>query len=228
MKPARHTRRVPPSRDQDVTAFTAILARLLDRLPGASAAALVDQEGEAVDYAGFLKPFDMKLVAAHFRVVIDELRERPALRSATYLLLRTKRSSYQVHVLPEGYALVVVLARAAGFSPWRRAISACSLELAREAAWPHRGLLGVHRWYAARVAIDERRRPAALLLGSRPYAIEVLGAVATPSPSRERGWRIRVESGVETTLVREAGGAWYVDDPAALEPPLARAPTKSR
>ena len=39
-------------RDQVPSTFTAILERLVAAIPGAHAAALVDYEGETVDYAG--------------------------------------------------------------------------------------------------------------------------------------------------------------------------------
>jgi hypothetical protein len=37
--------------------------------------------------------------------------------------------------------------------------------------------------------------------------VEVLGALVT-----ERGFRVRLDTGVELTIVREAGGFWYADD----------------
>jgi hypothetical protein len=43
--------------------------------------------------------------------------------------------------------------------------------------------------------------------------LEILGSLAGGLAKRERGWRVRVDSGVEATLVREPGGAWYADEP---------------
>ena len=54
----------PTARDQAETAFTAILASLVERVPGAHAAALVDAEGETVDYAGDGEPFFLRVAAA--------------------------------------------------------------------------------------------------------------------------------------------------------------------
>jgi hypothetical protein len=149
-------------------------------------------------------------------VVIDELRLRAPLEQTTLLTLRAAHASYQVHVLPEGYALVLILSRAAGFGGWRRAVTACCIALAEEASWSWNGRVPSPRWYVARVSTDARRRPATLLSGGSMRALEVLGAVASGMAPRERGWRVRLETGVEATLVREPGGGWYVDDPGAL------------
>jgi hypothetical protein len=213
---SRPGRRRPFPRDQDETAFSQILAELVSATPGAKAAALVDMEGEAVDYWGYLPPFDVKVAAAHWRVVIDELRARPGLSQATQLTVRAARGSFQVHVLPEGYALVLMLARAAGFVGGSRAVAACSLALAREASWSWKGLRRPHDWHRAAVAIDESGRPLSIGLGPRSTPLEILGAVASGLQPRERAWRVRLASGLEATLVRERGNRWYVDDSQAV------------
>ncbi len=206
---------LPPARDQHDTAFTRILSDLVARVPGARAAALVDVEGETVDYWGLLSPFDVKVAAAHWRVVVDEMRQRGPLARSTFVAVRAARASYQVHLLPEGYALVIVLSRAAGFGGWRRAVTACSLALAHEASWSADAIPSP-KWYWARVMTDDKRRPIAL--GSPPNvrAIDVLGAVVSGLERRERGWRVRVGGRIDVTLVREAGGNWYLDESAAL------------
>ncbi len=176
---------------------------------------MVDVEGETVDYWGLLPPFDVKVAAAHWRVVVDEMRQRRPLAGSRFVAVRAARASYQVHLLPEGYALVIILTRAAGFGGWRRAVAACTLALAHEASWSVRDILSP-KWYWARVVTDDNRRPVAL--GSPPdvRAIDVLGAVVGGLERGERGWRVRVESRIDVTLVREAGGNWYVDESAAL------------
>jgi hypothetical protein len=69
------------------------------------------------------------------------------------------------------------------------------------------------------VFCDERDRPAALEIGDRARSVEVLGTVVGLA-SRERGWRVRLDTGVEVTLVREPGGFWYADEaPEARERP---------
>jgi hypothetical protein len=70
------------------------------------------------------------------------------------------------------------------------------------------------------VHCDRAKRPARIVLqGSRTaLPLEVLGSVMGLA-TRERGFRVRLDSGIELTLVREAGGFWYADDtfsPSAL------------
>ena len=61
-----------PPRDQRESAFTAILTDLVERVPGARCAALVDRDGETVDYGGRGSPYEMRVAAAHLRIVFDE------------------------------------------------------------------------------------------------------------------------------------------------------------
>jgi len=218
----RTRRRAAIARDQHESAFASILAGLVERVPGALAAAFVDRQGETVDYSGRLDPFAMRLAAAHWRIVLDELNSQRSFRSVRWLALRAGRASYLVHDLPEGYALIVVLARAAGFFGWRRAVAACAHALGDEAGWT---LTGV-RWFPVQVIPDERRRPRFLgpaVASARPRPIEILGTVAGGLARRERGWRVRFDTGVEATLVREPGGVWYSD-----EPPESRRPDPQR
>lgn len=197
------------ARDQHESAFAAILSSLVARVPGARGAALVDSEGETVDYAGRAKPFDMRLAAAHFRIVLDEARMRPGLSDVRSLAVRAARASYLVQVLPDGYALVVVMMRSAGFSGWHRAVASCAHALGEEAGWSDATELPP-KWFPVTVLRDERRRPAAVRADGRLHPLEILGTLQ--AGSRERAWRIRFESGLEATLVREPGGACYLDE----------------
>jgi hypothetical protein len=208
----RTGRRAAVARDQHESAFASILAGLVRRVPGARAAALVDRQGETVDYSGGLDPFSMRLAAAHWRIVLDEVNSQPTFRPVRWLALRAGRASYLVHELPEEYALIVVLARAAGFFGWRRAVAACAHALGHEAGWSFSGV----PWFPVQVTADERRRPCSLRPvgpSARPRPIEILGAVHGGLARRERGWRVRFDTGVEATLVREPGGVWYSDEP---------------
>jgi len=200
---------VPVPRDQRESAFTSILAGLVEGVPGARAAALVDRDGETVDYSGEMDSYEVRLAAAHWRLVLDELARRDALGSVRWIALRCGRASYLVHELPEEYALVLVLARAAGFFGWPRAVAACARALGDEAGWTWVGA----RWFPAEVTVDERGRPSSVRVGGRACPVEVLGTMAGGLGRSERGWRVRVETRVEATLVREPGGAWYSDEP---------------
>jgi hypothetical protein len=117
--------------------------------------------------------------------------------------------------LPDGYALVVSLAPRAGFSGWQRAVAACLRDLEREADWPVAPVRSP--WHGVEVATDGAHRPVAVRVGTRARPVEVLGAVASGVGRRERGWRVRLQDGLEITLVREPGGAWYADEAPSEE-----------
>ncbi len=63
-------------RDQDESAFTPILRRLLYRATGMLAVCFVDDEGECIDYCAALSVFDVKVTGAHLCVVVNELTRR--------------------------------------------------------------------------------------------------------------------------------------------------------
>ncbi|MGO9835075.1 MAG: hypothetical protein ACLP1X_12745 [Polyangiaceae bacterium] len=198
------------SRDQGESAFSPILIDLVARMPGARAAALVDVEGETVDYAGTSPPYEVRLAAAHWRIVLQRIHEQATLSGTRTLAVRAARKSFVLYALPQRYALVLVLSCGAGLASWRRALPACARRLAVEAGWPQPDWAS---WYPVEVACDERRRPSSLQIGGRSVsAIEILGALAGGLSRDERGWRVRCDR-EEVTLVREAGGFWYSDEP---------------
>jgi predicted regulator of Ras-like GTPase activity (Roadblock/LC7/MglB family) len=198
-------------RDQHESAFAAILGDLVIRVPGARAAALVDRDGETVDYAGSRNPYDLKVAAAHLRIVLDQtLAQRSiaqALGEARRVLVRASRASFVVQRLPESYALVLCLARGAGFRGLTRALPVCVHRLANEAGWPP----APSSWHTAEVVIDARNTPRALRFSDREDPLEILGRFRTVLPEHERAWRVRTFSGIEFTLVRESCGFWYMD-----------------
>jgi hypothetical protein len=203
--------RAPTQRDQHESAFTTILHDLVLRVPGARAAALVDRDGETVDYWGRAVPYDLKLAAAHWRIVLNDIREQQAMGKVAFVVIRAARKSFFVQALPDDYALVVVLGRAAGFAGWHRAVPACARALAAEAGWAWTGPKPT-RWHPVRVASDAQRKPAAMLTGEGLRPLTILGTVVSGVANREKGWRVRLNTGLEVTLVREPGGSWYADD----------------
>ncbi len=225
-------RRLRPARDQGESAFTAILRALVARVPGARAAALVDFLGETVDYSGRAIPFDVRVAAAHWRIVLDEAEGQSSFQGLKWIVARAARRSYVVYGLPERYALVLVLARAAGFAGWHRAVAVCARALGQEAAWRDQADAPA-QWFHVEVASDAHHRPSSVRLSGADRPVEILGTIvhqermapwAEPGDSagRERGWRVRFETGAEATLVREPGGTWYADaavDGIALDRP---------
>lgn len=197
-------------RDQDESVFATILSDLVGRVPGARSAALVDSAGETVDYAGRGAPYDVRVAAAHWRIVLDEARAQPSLRAILFFVVRSARGSAVVHALPEGYAIVLLLARGAGFSGFSRAVLVCARRLGREAGWveEHRAA-----WHPVDALRDRRGSPRAVRIEGRDRPLEILGSFTGGLTGRERGWRVRLDTGFEVTLVREPGGFWYADDP---------------
>jgi hypothetical protein len=206
-------RRRVAHRDQDRTPFAAILEQLVTGCTGALGAALVDAEGEAVDYAGVLDAFDVKVAAAHLRILLHEAAQSPAFGERTReIIARAATRTLFIRALADGYALVLVLGRGA-FAPSRRAVVGAERALAREAGWdapPDRDA----KWYPVEVETSprDRRRPSRMRAGAEWQAIEVMGSLVGLR-GRERGFRVRLRSGAEMTLVREPFGRWYADEP---------------
>lgn len=201
-----------PVRDMPASAFAPILARLLARLPGGLAAAVVDFEGETVDYWGDLEPFDIRLAAAQWLVELDRWRSKWP--DIAFMAVAARRRGFLVARLPEQYALVVVLSRHHGTTFPRRAIGACETELCREAGWP----LPLQPCLAVDVRAL-RGRPSAVRFEGVDFQVEVIGSDA--ASARDRAFRVRMaagqaHAGMELTLVREAGGYWYTEGPVLV------------
>lgn len=195
----------------DATPFARILHELIARLPGAYACALVDLGGETVDYAGVVDPFDVKVAAAHMRIILNDVEEYGAIGQPRWIVLRGQKRSFVARRLPDGYALVVMLRRRAGFTASARAYAACERALAVEAGWAPLGQGPA--WYGVEVEVDRRGRPTRVIAGreGRAVSVEVFGAIMG-LPRAERGFRARTATGGELTLVREPGNTWYADE----------------
>ena len=209
-------------RDQRESAFTAILGAFVRRTPGARAAALVDLDGETVDYAGRADPYALKVAAAHWRILLAQARAQPALARTEWISVRAAAQSFLVRGLPDGYAMLVVLDRTLGLpAVLRRAFDACAGELGREAGWPkanaNTNANVTVSWFALDV-LSEKNRPVAIQRGADVDPVEVIGVLSQGLGPLEQGWRVRTASGVEVTLVREPGGFWYADELAAATP----------
>ncbi len=204
-------------RDQEESAFGAILGDLVKRVPGAFAAVLVDGEGECVDYtiapnrsrSPAIDPYDVKIAGAHWTIVLAEIAQRPAIAAPSTIICRGEKRSFIVRRLPDDYAVVVLLKRRAGFLAVSRALDACERSLAQEAGWDLPKGRGI--WIGVDVETDSRNRPIWLTMGALSCAVEVLGAL-TRLHRRERGFRVRLPSGGELNLVREVGNRWYADE----------------
>ena len=206
-------------RDQAVSAFSGTLMRLCDAT-AARGAALVDGGGETVDYAGSLDPFEIRVVAAEWRLLLGVLAEQPSLSGGTTeLFYRGTKRSFAVVSMQDGYALVVDLPRSS-FRPSPRAIAEAVRTLAVEAGLPNNPSAGGGRENWTRLDVRCAAhwwRPTAIWLSGGWQPIDVLGRFSESEPGRRSvGYRIRLPQGTELTLVREPMGIWYVDElPAA-------------
>lgn len=202
----------PSARDTDSTPFTPILEALISRVEGAYAAAIVDSLGETVDYAGRGDPFDLRIAAAHLQIVLAAVQRLGALGEPKWLVVRGAKKSIAATVLPEGYALCVLLRARGAFTVSTRALDVCLRALAQEAGWSVDGASTVKKrsWFEVAVRTDPRGRPTHL--GDARTPVEVLGTVMGLSV-RERGFRVRTAEGSELTLVREPKQRWYADGP---------------
>lgn len=209
--PSARARRVAPPRDQSTSTFTEILERLLAATPGAEAVALVDFEGETVDYAGRLATFDLKIAAAIWQIVLSETADTPAIGAIRQITLRARSRSYVVRRVQEKYAVLIVLHRRAAFAVSERALIEVQARLAIEAGWtaPSPELC----WYRVDVEPEprDRRRPSKMRVDGAWHPVDVMGSVRGLA-AREKGFRIRLPSGAEMMLVRERLGGWYADE----------------
>lgn len=206
----RGRRRGQRPRDQAPSSFTQILDNLLLAIPGALAAALVDFEGETIDFAGNLDPFDVKVAAAHWQLVLGEIAVTP-IGAPRQMTVRAHRKSYIVRQLQPGYAVVVVLHPRAAFAASDRALQEAEARLCAEAGWVAPRV--PTRWYCVDVETEtsDRGRPARLRGAGGWQPVEVMGSIVGLGP-REKGFRIRLPSGAEMLLVRERMGRWFADE----------------
>lgn len=207
-------RRTLVGRDQHVSAFGVVLMRLCDAV-GAVGAALVDAEGETVDYAGAIDPFEIKIVAAEFTVLMEVVQQSgvPLWDQSKELLLRAARKSFFLRRLGEGYAIVLQLLPHA-FHVSRRGLSEAVRDLCGEAGLelPEDFRTEPEQWARVEVRCPQgRRRPDAIWVDGGWCPLEVLGIYSEDLRENEVGYRARLATGAELTLVREPLGRWYAD-----------------
>lgn len=91
-------------------AFKKILNELLDRVPGGLGAIVVDWEGEAVDQAGVLDDYELKVIGAHKGLILHNLRQAVARAEGNALeeiAISTEQVTTLIMPINEEYFLVV-------------------------------------------------------------------------------------------------------------------------
>jgi hypothetical protein len=214
-------RRRGATRDQSDSPFSAILSRLCDDC-GALAAALVDGEGETVDYAGLLSPYEIKVAAAEWRIVLAVIKESrlPGFRNIAGITVRALGRTFVMEAMPDGYAIAVCLPQHA-FNVSRRALGQAVRELGHEAGLALPEARAQVNWARVRVRTPAgsrlHRRPDAIWLENAWSPITILGRYQARDLSHsELGYLARLASGAEVFLVREPLGVWFIDNPAVL------------
>jgi hypothetical protein len=219
-------RRTLRPRDQAVSSFSATLLRLCDAT-GAAGASLVDNLGETVDYAGYLEPYALKVMAAEWRIVLDYLRQRERFDFSDVgeFIVRARHKSFALVALSEGYALVLELPHRS-FSFSRRAVAEAVRELELEAGLPPSNAMGQREHWSkleVRTAPGDARRPEAVWFKGAWHPVTIVGRYAAPAarPSasaKSTAYRARLTTGQEFALVREPMGRWFADDLTGFEP----------
>lgn len=96
--------------------FHTILNDLVEKVPGALGAILADWEGEAVDQAGPLDTYELRVVGAHKGVILSNLRQVVSRLEGDRLqeiVITTEKNQTLVLPVTEDYFLVVFLGRLA-------------------------------------------------------------------------------------------------------------------
>jgi hypothetical protein len=193
------------------SAFEPLLRELCFRLPGSVGAVLIDDEGEAVDYTGSMAAYDIRVVGAHMRVLFDETRMVRTVDALRTLQIVGSRRVVVARAIHEDFAAVVVMRRrgcAHRNIATSRAFARFEWQVAREAGWSG---TAYESWHDVRVVTGIDGRPLRVRDSATQWKpVDVLGRLAR-TDTGERGYRVRLRTGEELTLVREPGGFWYAD-----------------
>ena len=213
------SRRMFGRRDQAPSSFAPTLGRLCTSA-GVVGAVLVDADGEAVDYAGRVDSFEIRVAAAEWRIILARLTrsQHGPWREIRQMMVRGVNKSFGAVLLPEGYALVFqLLPRCFRISP--RALSEAVREICENAGLAVPGA-ATAQW--RRVQVNEsaapQRRPTSVWVNRKWLPVEVLGRCVGPELlPNEIGYRVRLLGGEEITLVREPLAQWFADPGGALQ-----------
>jgi predicted regulator of Ras-like GTPase activity (Roadblock/LC7/MglB family) len=96
--------------------FKTLLTKLVEAVPGASGAILADWEGESVEQHSYGDPYDMKVTAAHWGILLTRLKgldEKYATGLVREAVISTDQQHAIVGALGAEYALVLTMNRSA-------------------------------------------------------------------------------------------------------------------
>ena len=92
--------------------FKSLLKQLLEDIPGALGAIIVDWEGEAVAQVSMINEYDIKILGAHSGIILTQLKEallRTDSGALDEVVIRTGRNKTLISPLTEDYLLILQL-----------------------------------------------------------------------------------------------------------------------
>lgn len=117
--------------------FKLVLEHLLQQVPGALGAIIVDWEGEAVDHAARMDSYELQVLGAHKGVILANLREavrRLGDEEIEEIVISTAVSQTLILPVTPEYALILTLARGEGLGRALFEGRRCAAELRRDIA----------------------------------------------------------------------------------------------
>ena len=99
------------SNERDATAFTPILRDVVERTPGVRAAVFAAGDGEEVEHYGELADNDVRVIAAHYGILLDGTRAaltRVGAGPPATLVFAHDRFAVVIRPVGEGYYLLLV------------------------------------------------------------------------------------------------------------------------
>ncbi|KIH77055.1 Predicted regulator of Ras-like GTPase activity, Roadblock/LC7/MglB family [Geoalkalibacter ferrihydriticus] len=91
-----------------------ILTNIVDQIPGALGAILVDWEGEAVEHVSHMDDFELKLLGAHHGIILENLRQvaqRLDKTDVEEIVVQARRLRVLISPVSPEYFLVLTLQR---------------------------------------------------------------------------------------------------------------------
>ena len=111
------------------TLFTEILERAVARVPGALGAIFADWDGEAVDLAGKADRQDLKLMGAHYGVILNNVQSLLRLfhfGEAVEIVLQHEKVDLCVRAVGDGYYVVMAVSSGGHLASALRETRACA------------------------------------------------------------------------------------------------------
>lgn len=208
-------------RDQVESAFTEILRRLRMKVPAVLAAVFVDTEGECIDYASKIDPYDAKVSAAHMLMMMDLVQgTRAKVGFGEPFLLEISTDQRDLWVMRMGgeYVLVVVLTPDCDRAEITHALATASAEFRGEVGLDAPTWEGSGKRLSVRVRASPgwRYAPDGWVAGGVRVTIsDVLGRWTESNDAGEEVicFRVRTSDGQELTLVHDPNAdGWLVSE----------------